>query len=40
MGPKVKFTKEQIIDATFEIAKTEGIDSIKELDLFLWLVYS
>jgi len=28
VGPKVKFTKEQIIDATFEIAKTEGIDSI------------
>lgn len=28
MGPKIKFTKEQIIDATFEIAKTEGIDSI------------
>jgi len=28
MGPKVKFTKEQIIDAAFEIAKTEGIDSI------------
>lgn len=28
MGPKVKFTKEQIIDAAFEIAKTEGIDGI------------
>jgi len=28
MGPKIKFTKEQIIDAAFEIAKTEGIDSI------------
>ena len=28
MGPKVKFTKEQIIDAAFEIAQTEGIDSI------------
>ncbi len=28
MGPKVKFTKEQIIDTTFNIAKTEGIDSI------------
>lgn len=28
MGPKIKFTKEQIIDAAFEIAKTEGIDNI------------
>lgn len=28
MGPKVKFTKEQIVDTAFEIAKTEGIDSI------------
>ena len=28
MGPKVKFTKEQIIDAAFGIAKTEGIDGI------------
>lgn len=28
MGPKIKFTKEQIIDAAFEIAQTEGIDSI------------
>jgi len=28
MGPKVKFTKEQIIDAAFEIARTEGIESI------------
>lgn len=28
MGPKVKFTKEQIIDAAFEIAKVEGLDSI------------
>ena len=28
MGPKVKFTREQIIDAAFEIARTEGIDSI------------
>jgi AcrR family transcriptional regulator len=28
MGPKTKFTKEQIIDAAFEIAKTEGIDNI------------
>lgn len=28
MGPKVKFTKEQIIDAAFEIAKVEGIDNI------------
>jgi AcrR family transcriptional regulator len=28
MGPKVKFTREQIIDAAFEIAKAEGIDSI------------
>ncbi len=28
MGPKIKFTKEQIIDAAFEIANTEGIDNI------------
>lgn len=28
MGPKVKFTKEQIVDAAFQIAKTEGIDNI------------
>ncbi len=28
MGPKVKFTREQIIDAAFEIAKTEGIEGI------------
>lgn len=28
IGPKTRFTKEQIIDAAFEIAKTEGIDSI------------
>lgn len=28
MGPKVRFTREQIIDAAFEIARTEGIDSI------------
>jgi AcrR family transcriptional regulator len=28
MGPKTKFTKEQIIDAAFEIAETEGIDNI------------
>ncbi len=28
MGPNVKFTKEQIIDVAFEIAKTEGIDGI------------
>ena len=28
MGPKIKFTKEQIIEAAFEIARTEGIDSI------------
>lgn len=28
MGPKIKFTKEQINDAAFEIAQTEGIDSI------------
>ena len=28
MGPKSKFTKEQIIDAAFEIAETEGIDNI------------
>ena len=28
MGPKVKFTKEQIIDTAFGIAQTEGFDSI------------
>jgi len=28
MGPKVKFTKEYIIDIAFELAKIEGIDSI------------
>lgn len=28
MGPKNKFSKEQIIDAAFEIAQTEGIDNI------------
>ncbi len=28
MGPKIRFTKDQIIDAAFEIAKTEGIDNI------------
>lgn len=28
MGPKTKFTKGQIIDAAFEIAKTEGIDNV------------
>jgi len=28
MGPKIKFTREQIIDAAFEIAQTEGIDSV------------
>ncbi len=28
MGPKIKFAKDQIIDAAFEIAKTEGIDNI------------
>ncbi|HHV59026.1 MAG TPA: TetR/AcrR family transcriptional regulator [Clostridiaceae bacterium] len=28
MGPKVKFTKEQIIETAFEIARTEGIESI------------
>jgi len=28
LGPKSKFTKEQIIDAAFEIAETEGIDNI------------
>lgn len=28
MPPKTKFTKEAIIDAAFEIAKTEGIDQI------------
>ncbi|MBS4219608.1 TetR/AcrR family transcriptional regulator [Bacillus sp. FJAT-49711] len=28
MAPKKKFSKEQIIEAAFEIAKTEGMDSI------------
>lgn len=28
MGPKIKFTKERIIDAAYEIAKIEGIDNI------------
>ncbi len=28
MGPKVKFTKEQVINAAFEIAKSEGIDNV------------
>lgn len=28
MAPKKKFTKDQIIDAAFEIARTEGIDFI------------
>jgi len=28
MGPRNKFSKEQIIDAAFEVAKTEGIDNI------------
>ncbi len=28
MGPKIRFTKDQIIDAALEIAKTEGIDNI------------
>ena len=28
MGPKIKYTKEQIIEAAFEIARTEGFDSI------------
>lgn len=28
MGPKTKFTREQIIDAAFDIAQTEGIDGI------------
>jgi AcrR family transcriptional regulator len=28
MGPRNKFSKEQIIDAAFEIAKEEGIDNI------------
>ncbi|MEN6389044.1 MAG: TetR/AcrR family transcriptional regulator [Syntrophomonas sp.] len=28
MGPKNKFTKEQVIDAAFEIAQTEGMDNI------------
>ncbi|WP_123042886.1 TetR/AcrR family transcriptional regulator [Cohnella candidum] len=28
MAPKSKFTKEQIVDAAFEIARTEGLDGI------------
>jgi len=28
VGPKIKFTREQIVEAAFEIAKTEGIDKI------------
>jgi len=28
MGPRVKFSKEQVVDAAFEIAKTDGIDGI------------
>jgi len=28
MAPKTKFTKDQIVDAAFEIARTEGIDGI------------
>ncbi|KAB3529176.1 TetR/AcrR family transcriptional regulator [Alkaliphilus serpentinus] len=28
MGPRVKFTKEQIVDVAFEIAKEEGMDGI------------
>lgn len=28
MGPKVRFTREQVIDAAFEIAKEEGIDNV------------
>ncbi len=28
MGPKIRFTKEQIIDAALEIAQTEGMDNI------------
>ena len=28
MGPKIKFTREQIIDVAFEIAETEGINGI------------
>ena len=28
MAPKTKFTKEHIIDAAFEIARTEGVDAI------------
>jgi len=28
MAPKTKFTKEQIIEAAFDIARSEGIDSI------------
>ncbi|WP_238653942.1 TetR/AcrR family transcriptional regulator [Paenibacillus piscarius] len=28
MAPKKKYTKEQIIDAAFEIARTEGVDAV------------
>lgn len=28
MGPRIKFTKEQIVDAAFDIAKTEGLDNV------------
>lgn len=28
MGPKVRFTREQIVEAAFEIAKTEGLDHV------------
>lgn len=28
MGPKVRFTREQVVDAAFEIAKKEGIDKV------------
>lgn len=28
MAPPKKYTKEQIIDAAFEIARTEGVDAV------------
>lgn len=42
MPPRTKFSKEAIIDAAFEIAKTEGIDSIsvrKVADQLLSLIH-
>lgn len=28
MGPKVRFTRQQIVEAAFEIARTEGLDKV------------